>query len=216
MRKFSIFILSITIMIPVFSVISLAYETPECDYGMFDAWYSKDGVGWQNTTVDYAELKRGEPFYIKATVSTKIDSAWVSIRLWETGVGSAEKSSFEVIDGPSNTYQAFDLSEIPEKNTSFTYTWKIRVKPDTDWVGGNAPLNIRAQFDKKVNGEWHSDDISFTAVNVYILDELWEGYTDNNGNSNNSDNGTNGAPGFELIVVITALALFLMWKRKNE
>ena len=93
MRKFLIFILSITIMISVFSDFSLAYETPECDYGTFDAWYSKDDVEWQNTTVDHAELKRGEPFYLKATTSTKIDSAWISIRLWETGVDNAEKSA---------------------------------------------------------------------------------------------------------------------------
>jgi len=73
----------------------------------------------------------------------------VSIKLSETGEHSSKESSFEVIDGPCDIYETFDLSEIPEKNTSFTYTWKMRVKPDTDWAGGNAPLNIRAQFDKK-------------------------------------------------------------------
>ena len=120
MGKFLIFVFSIAMVISVFSDFSLAYETPECDYGTFDAWYSEDGIEWQNTTVDHAELKRGEPFYLKATISTKIDSAWISIRLWETGVDNAEKSAFEVIEGPCGIYKAFDLSEIPEKNTSFT------------------------------------------------------------------------------------------------
>ncbi len=215
MGKFLIFVFSIAIVISVFSDFSLAYETPECEYGTFDAWYSKDGVEWQNTTVDHAELKRGEPFYLKATISTKIDSAWVSIKLSETGEHSSKESSFEVIDGPCDIYETFDLSEIPEKNTSFTYTWKMRVKPDTDWAGGNAPLNIRAQFDKKVNDEWYSDDISFTAVNVYILDELWEGYTEDNGNSS-GNNDTNDTPGFGLLFTLIAIAVFLTWKRRNE
>lgn len=164
MEKFLIFVFSIAMMISVFSDFSLAYETPECDYGTFDAWYSKDGIEWQNTTVDHADLKRGEPFYIKATISTKIDSVWASILISETGEHSSEESSFEVIDGPCDIYKALDLGEIPKKNTSSTYVWKIRVKPDADWVGGNAPLNIDAQFDKKVNDEWYSDDISFTRL----------------------------------------------------
>jgi sarcinarray family protein len=215
MRKFLMFLLFLALVTPVFSGFSLAYETPECDYGTFDAWYSKDGVEWQNTTVDHAELKCGEPFYIRATVSTKIDSAWISIDLWEVGIDSKKKSSFELLDGPCDLYKTLDLSKILEKNTSFTYTWKFRVKPDTDRVGGNAPLNIQAQFDKKVNDEWYSDDISFTAVNIYILDELWEGYTEDNDNSS-GNNDTNDTPGFGLLFTLIAIAVFLTWKRKKE
>jgi len=215
MGKFLIFVFSIAMVISVISDFSLAYEKPECDYGTFDAWYSKDGIEWQNTTVDHADLKLGEPFYIKATISTKIDSVWASILISETGEYSSEESSFEVIDGPCDIYKAFDLGEIPKKNTSFTYVWKIRVKPDADWVGGNAPLNIDAQFDKKVNDEWYSDDISFTAVNVYILDELWDGYTEDNSDSS-GNNDTNDTPGFELLFALIAIAVFLTWKRKKE
>ena len=215
MGKFLIFVFSIAMVISVFSDFSLAYETPECDYGTFDAWYSKDGVKWQNTTVDRAELKRGEPFYIKATISTKIDSARTALIISETGEDNAEDSSFEVIDGPCDIYEILNLEIISEKNTSLDYTWKIRVKPDTHWAGGTAPLNIFVQFDKKVNDEWYSDDISFTTVNVYILDELWEGYTEDNGNSS-GNNDTNGTPGFELFFALIAIAVFLTWKRKNE
>jgi len=145
----------------IFSSFAVAYETPECAYGTFDAWYSEDGVEWQNTTVDHAELKRGEPFYIKATGNAKFDSIRTALILSETGEDNAEESSFELLDGRCYLYEILGLGVISEKNTSFTYTWKLRVKPDTDWAGGNAPLNIFAQFDKKVNGEWHTEDISY-------------------------------------------------------
>ena len=203
------------LVISISSDFSLAYETPECDYGTFDAWYSEDGIEWQNTTVDHAELKRGEPFYIKATISTKTEPVWVAIELSETGEDSSEDSSFEVLDGLCDLYEMKDFGKI-SGNTSFTHTWKMRVKPDTNWAGGNAPLNIGVFFDKKVNDEWYSDDISFTAVNVYILDEMWDGYTDNNGNSNDSSNGTNGTPGFEFLVILIASVLVLVWKRKDR
>jgi len=215
MGKFLIFAFSIAVVISVFSDFSLAYETPECDYGTFDAWYSEDGIEWQNTTVDHAEIKRGEPFYIKATINTKIDSARTALIISETGEDSAEDSSFEVIDGPCDIYEILNLGIISEKNTSFTYNWKIRVKPDTDWAGGNAPLNIRVQFDKKVNDEWYSDDIAFTAVNVYILNEVWEGYTEDTDTSNDN-NDTNDAPGFELLFGLITIAVFLTWKRKKN
>jgi len=214
--KSLIFISIIIIIIPFLSSLSLAYETPECKYGTFDVWYSKDGVKWQDTTVDYAELKRGEPFYIKATVGTKIDSAWVALRIWETGISSAGKSSFEVIDGPCDMYKSFDLGEIPKKDSSSTYIWKLCVRPGTNWTNGNAPLNIRAQFDRKVNGEWQSDDISFTAVNVYILDELWDGYASGNVSFAGGNNRTNSAPGFGISLFMMMLVLFLMWKRKDN
>ena len=201
-------------MISVFGDFSSAYETPECEYGMFDAWYSKDGVKWQNTTVDHEELKRGEFFYIKATISTKIEPVWVAIELSETGEDSSGDSSFEILDGVCNLYEMKDFGKI-SGNTSLTHTWKIRVKLDTNWAGGNAPLNIGVFFDKKVNGEWYSDDISFTAVNVYILDEVWEGYTEDNGNSSDN-NDTNDAPGFELLFALITIAVFLTWKRKRN
>ncbi len=193
-----------------------ATNAGECDYGTLYAWYSEDGSSWENATVHDAKLKRGEPFYIKTMISTKINSVWIAMKLSETGENSADESSFEVLDGPCDMYEMIDLGEIPEKNTSLTYTWKMRVKPDTNWAGGNAPLNIGVFFDKKVNDDWYSDDISFTAVNVYILDELWEGYTEDNGDSNDSSNGTNGTPGFELLFTLIAIAVFLTWKRKNE
>ena len=214
MKKILAFIIMFLIFVIILDPLVGSYETPECIYGTFDAWYSKDGIEWQNTTVDYAELKRGEPFYIEATVGTKIESIWIAIDLSETGESSAKGSSFEVVDGPRDMYETFDLGEIPEKNTSFTYTWKLRVKPDTDWAGGNAPLNIFAQFDKKVNGEWHTEDISFTAVNVYIIDELWEGYMGDD-SSNNGGGGTSDAPGFELVIVLAAVFILVLKRRKN-
>ena len=187
----------------------------ECDYGVLDAWYSLDDVNWENATVHDAQLKRGEPFYVKATVRTKIEPTWLTLKIWETGESNAGESSFEIINGPCDIYEVMDIGEISERNTSITYTWKMRVKTDTDWAGGNSPLNIRVQFDEKVNDEWYSDEIYFTIVNVNILDELWEGYTEDNGNSS-GNNDTNDTPGFELLFALIAIAVFLTWKRKKE
>jgi len=192
-----------------FSSFTVAYETPECAYGTFDAWYSKDGIEWQNTTVDHAELKRGEPFYIKATITTKIDLPYSSIEIWEVGEDNPKESSFEMMEGMKCFFDSVPLYNMPKGNAS-TYVWKMRVKSDTDWAGGTTPLSIRAQFNKNDDED---DDISFTAVNVYILDELWEGYTgDDNGNDGS---GTSDTPGFELVIVLAAVSLLVLKRRKS-
>jgi len=50
-------------------------------------------------------------------------------------------------------------------------------------------------------------------VNVYIIDELWEGYIGDD-STNNGGSGTNDAPGFELVIVLAAV--FLVLKRRKS
>ncbi len=211
MRKFLIVALSICTFVLIFGDCSFAYETPECDYGTFDAWYSKDGIEWQNTTVDNAKLKCGEPFYVRATISAKINLQYASIEIWEVGENSPEESSFEMLEGIGGFFDSVPFYNLLKGNVS-TYVWKMRVKSDAKWAGGTAPLNIRAQFNKNDDED---DEISFSVINAYILDELWEGYTEDNGNSS-GNNDTNGTPGFELLFAMVAIAVFLTWKRKKE
>jgi hypothetical protein len=47
-----------------------AYLPPTCSYGTCDAWLSFDGKNWLNTTIDFKELNRGQPFYIKTNITT--------------------------------------------------------------------------------------------------------------------------------------------------
>lgn len=184
---------------------SAGYEPPSCEYGVFDAWFSNDGVTWRNTTIDYTVLKKGEPFYVKTVIVTKKDDLWVSVKFSETGETCAKDSSFEVVEGPSAMYEAFDLGKISQGNSSFTYIWKFRVKPDTNWVNGNAPLNVMAQFDERVNNEWESEVISFTVANIFILDELWDDQGNKETDAAGEDNSEKDLPGFEFLSVVVLL-----------
>ena len=163
------------------------------DYGIVKCWFGKDNLTWEEATVDLAELKLGEPFYIKALIKAEKDLNVMSLRI--SGFGSNQ--DFEVLKGPSKFSIAFSIWT-PVKNETHELIWKLRVKPDTNWAGGNSPINMDAQFTK--NGSYVLPP--FTIVNVYILDDLWEGYTeDNNNNTNDSSNGDN-TPGFAISVAL--------------
>ena len=179
------------------------------DYGIVKCWFSKDNLTWEEATVDIAELKLGETFYIKALIKAKKDLNVMSLRI--SGFGS--KQDFEVLEGPSSFSNTFAIWA-PVKNETYEYIWKLRVKPDTNWAGGNSPINMDAQFTK-------NDGYTlppFTVVNVYILDELWEGYTEDNNDNDNTNDSINGGstPGFEISVTFLTFALFVLYKRKIQ
>ena len=206
------------LIVTIFAITSLVFgsfvhvDAGECKYGTLYAWYSIDGVSWENATVNYAPLKRGEPFYIKATVTAKTDLMAIAIELWETGIGSAEDSSMELLDGPDCFFHFKPFYNISKGNTS-TYIWKLRVRPDTNWVGGNAPLNIQASYNINDN---KNKNIYFTIVNINIIDGLWEnesGYSSDNDVKCNC----NRTPGFELtIYLIAAIAIFYFVQRTRN
>lgn len=203
----------------------------ECSYGALKAWYSKDGVHWRNATVDNAIGKLGEPFYIKAIVEATTDLMSIDIKIWETGETDAESSTFERLEGPECFFSYYDIIHV-SKNDTYIYIWKFCVKPDTEWVDGNAPLNIYTQFDKN---EDDTKGISFTLVNMYIQNILWENYTENmNDNTNTSyDNNTgsdiipannpsqptqntNKTPDFKITGMVMALVLIMLLLKKNS
>lgn len=179
------------------------------DYGIVKCWFSKDNLTWDEATVDLAEIKLGEPFYIKALIKAKKDLNVMSLRI--SGFGS--KQDFEVLEGPSKFSITFTIWT-PVENETYEYIWKLRVKPDTNWAGGNSPINMDAQFNK--NGGYTLPP--FTIVNVYILDEIWEGYTEDNNDNDNANDSNNGGstPGYEIIVAFLTIALIVLYKRKIQ
>lgn len=194
---FSLFLL--TVFLPVTTA-------GGCDYGSLYAWFRKDGNEWQNATV-HPTLKLGEEFEIKVTATAKKDLAGMSLQIDEFGT-----PVFEVVDGPSVVGEWIDWINL-KTNDTFTYIWKIRVRTNTTWVEGYAPLEVFSQFDKEYD---QNCKVSFDVITAYILDELWDGYTEDNGNSNDSGNGTNGTPGFEFLAILIASVLVLVWKRKDR
>ena len=191
--------------------IHLNKDSPTCKYGVFDTWFSLDGIKWINTTVDYITLKQGQPFYIKSELYTFLDDTWVSIIFSEVGEPTIENSTFELIKGPTAFYKPFDLGKLSYKNTSLTYIWGFRIKRNTSWINGNAPLNVMAQFDRKNNGEWNREHISYTVVNAFIDGKQWinpkEDYSNNNYYSKNMIDG------FQLDFLIISLLIITFIKR---
>ena len=177
------------------------------DYGIVKCWFSTDNLTWQEATVDLAELKLGEPFYIKSLIKAKKDLNVMSLRI--SGFGSNQ--DFEVLNGPSNLGNTFSIW-MPIKNETHELIWNLCVKPDTNWVGGNSPINMDVQF---TTNEGYTLP-PFTIVNVYILDELWEGYVEDNYNNDNINDGSysGSTPGFEIIVSFLTIALIVFYKRK--
>ena len=187
----------------------LTKDSPRCEYGVFDTWFSLDGNKWINTTVDHIILKRGQPFYIKLEISTLQDDIWISIMFSEVGEKTKKDSTFELIEGPMAFYRPFDLGKISYKNTFLNYTWGFRVKKNTTWVNGNAPLDIMVQFDKKINGEWDTNPISYTVVNAFIDEKQW---IDSNDNIDYYSKNEDTLDGFQIILIIISLFIILLFK----
>jgi hypothetical protein len=172
--KFLLIIILFSLLF-ISSNIAYSYSTPQCNYGVFDCWFSLDGINWTNTTVDYVELQLGQPFYLKTFLKTLQDNITVDFYLTETGEYNANGSTFNVISGPGQMFEIVTLGVVKEEDYIWEDIWKLCVKNDTDWVNGNAPLNVYAQFgDHTLDyNNWQSDSISFTAVNIYVNNEIW-------------------------------------------
>lgn len=205
--NFMIFLLLLSL---IYYVLVGANDPVENDYGLCQCWYSKDGDTWEEATVHFAELKLGEPFYIKALLKAKQDLNVMAFKI--SGLGSGDPD-FEVLDGPSNFSEYIDVWKLV-KNETHEYIWKLRVKPNTTWVNGNSPINMDVQFTK--NGNYVLPP--FTIVNVYILDELWESNVDNS--DDNSDitdtNRGNTAPDFEIAGLLLIICLLVFLRRKKQ
>jgi len=206
-------------------------DAGSCRYGTMYAWYSKDGENWSNATA-YDTGKLGEPFYVKVELTAKTDLMGIYFRIDETA-DAKEGSSFEMLEGPivlegpqpteSPNYPCDDcffcycsFMDIKE-NETVTLKFKLCVKEDNDWIGGTAPVEVFTLFSIDDDVDC---DIYFHAVNIAILEETWDGLSNNDSSNLNGSNGSsdfnNGTPGFELVVVLLALSVVLYYRRKTK
>ena len=179
----------------------------KCEYGSLYAWFRKYDEVWANAT-SHPTLKIGEEFEVKANITAKKDLSVMTLQLYEFGT-----PVFEVLEGPSIIGEYLDCGYNLMTNDSFSYTWKLRVRPNTSWVDGFAPLEVFSQFDKDQNDNCK---VSFDVIVAYIVDELWEGYvSDSNECQNTSDESSNVTPGFEIMLIFFAIALVFFYRKKS-
>ena len=170
--------LFVIIFLFIFSPSILANKPAENSLGLCDVWFSKDSVSWENTTT-FANLKLGEPFYVKIWVKAKTDLKSVSYHISCYG----PPYDFELLEKPENLADNaqlydFDLSAVCDITfwdtkafDEYTLVWKLRVKPDSDFINGNTPLNIDFEF----FGE-ETKSFYFTIVSVNIINQTWVDY----------------------------------------
>ena len=203
-------ILFFSLFLSSFSV--LAYETPRCAYGTFDAWFSLDGVHWYNTTLEDIELTRGEPFFVKTVMRTSEPFVRVGMMFTEPGEYTSLDSTFEIINGPTSMFDPFIYGVIEEPYHSFEHIWMFQVKNQTEWVQATAPLNVFVQFDHKEQDAWSSEEISFTVVYPFILDECYTGKQ--YGEQQNTVDSSKTLPVQGIIFVSISLVLLAIVRKK--
>lgn len=136
----------------------------ESQYGSMDVYYNNDLL--PGTEVAKPTLKIGEPFSIKIslTVNQKSD-VYASL-------SCMEKSSFEIIDGPTVRIGDYSKANILEANSTIEYEWMV--KPTERWAGGSLPLDIYYEIydhgspEPLVKG-------GFTVAYPYISNEYYKG-----------------------------------------
>lgn len=159
---------NLVFMIFVFLVSTTMVVTAgECRYGSVHAWVRTTESDWQNATA-HPLLKRGEEFEIHISISTKIPLQVFFLKLHEFGT-----PVFEVLSGPTAIEQLLECRQTIPSNQTFTYLWKLRVRPQTTWVNGYGPLEFFVQFNKN---DYDEKRVSFTVLAAYIVDELWDDF----------------------------------------
>ena len=176
----------------------------ECSYGSVHAWFRTSDGEWENATA-HPLLKRGESFEIKTVVTIKTVIQVFFLKLHEFGT-----PVFEVLEGPIAMEQLLECRQNILSNQTFTYVWKMRVISDTTWVNGYGPLEVFAQFHKNDTDEYR---VNFDVITAFIVDELWEGYLQENISENHSSETIHGGklPDFEvggMFIVVFLLCIF--------
>lgn len=207
------------LMILFFSKTVFAENEPaENERGICDAWFSKDGINWENTTAK-ASLKLGQTFYIKVMVKAKVDLKFLRYQMSCYG----PPYDFELIEAPSNLPDNSQILQHPtgreiediafsnvKAGDEYNHIWEFRVKPNSTFGGGNTPINLDSFF---FDGE-DEKQMLFTAVSVSITDELWEYYSGENKHSSSEDI-ENNTSGLELVIFILSISLTLLLKKKK-
>jgi sarcinarray family protein len=182
----------------------LVHTAGECNYGSVHAWFRTSDGEWENATV-HPLLKRNESFEIKIVVTAKTDLQVFFLKLHEFGT-----PVFEVVEGPTMMEQLLECRQNILSDQTFTYVWKMRVRSDTTWVNGYGPLEVFVQFNKNDTDEYRMD---FDVIIAFIVDELWENYTQENTCENFSPQNIHSIklPGFEgggMFIVVFLLCIF--------
>lgn len=137
----------------------------ECDYGIVNASVRTTEGIWKPATM-HPVLRRNESFDIQITIIAKTALQVVFLKLHEFGT-----PVFEVLTGPAAIGHLLEnRGKISAKET-FLYSWKVRVRPDTPWVNGYAPLEVFVQFNTNDSDERR---ITFDVLTAYIVDGPWE------------------------------------------
>lgn len=144
-------------------------------------------------------LKIGEPFYIKInlTVNQKSD-VYVSLFCME-------KSSFEIIDGPTSKIGGYSKAKILEANSTIEYEWLAKT---TDrWAGGSLPLDIYYAIYDHGSPEPLVES-GFTVAYCTISNEYYEGKVPSQTTSPSSSSiSSESIPAFTLLAALLALTL---------
>ncbi|MCJ7697851.1 MAG: sarcinarray family MAST domain-containing protein [Thermoplasmata archaeon] len=187
----------------------LVHTAGECNYGSVHAWFRTSDGEWENATA-HPWLKRGESFEIKTVVTAKADLQVFFVKLHEFGT-----PVFEVVEGPTMMEQLLECRQNILSDQTFTYVWKMRVRSDTTWVNGYGPLEVFTQFNKNDTDEYRMD---FDVITAFIVDELWESYTQENTCENFSSQNIHSIklPGFEvggMFIVVFVLCIFIRLRK---
>ena len=104
----------------------------ESKYGSMDVYFNEQLLPGKEIAKPTLDI--GEPFKVKVniTVYQKSD-VYVSL-------SCMEKSSFEIVDGPTLKIEDYSKGDILEANSSKEYEWIV--KPTERWKGGSMPLDI--------------------------------------------------------------------------
>lgn len=207
-------ILLIYFFISPYTNVQSIQKTPSCSYGTFDAWFSKDGRTWYNTTIDDVILSRGEAFFVKTQVTALKEPVWIALLFFEPGVSSTSTATFELVEDAYEKKMMVDLGQF-SLYESREDVWKFRVKPNASWVNATTPLNIGAFFDVKYNNTWLEEDITFTIANMYIEDTLWFKSVDDELRDNSHQIMQSHFP-FIILLISVVLVTFFIYKHSQK
>ena len=166
------------------------------DYGIVNAWYNG-----QEATVKDVQLKVGEPVEITVFVQSNTD-CHVFIEL----INPLVTMPYDVVSGPSEFDNFIDVYDV-KTGWRDNFTWII--KPNGEWVNGNAPINIFVQFSNQDESQY----AKFTIANPIILDEHYSGPTRTTTDpSSTNQSPSQGSPGFGVAGALLGILLAIVYR----
>jgi len=179
----------------------------ESKYGSMDVYYNEKLLPGKEVAKPTLDI--GEPFKVKVnlTVYQKSD-VYVSL-------SCMEKSSFEIVDGPTLKIEDYSNCDILEANSFKEYEWIV--KPTERWKGGSMPLDIYYTILAHGDSEPLAEG-GFTVAYCTISNEYYEGEiptSENHPVSETEPSSTSAStPAFTLAGAISVLALaFALFRR---